>query len=240
MSLRGLVDWTDTLPERFAGVVIANEVLDALPVHILAWRDGEIFERGVAVQGGRLVWQERLAGRPLREAAEALGVAPPYVSEIAPAARDLVSDLCNRIERGAVLLIDYGFPRTEYYHPQRSSGTLMCHYRQHVHDDPFFLPGLQDITSHVDFTAVAEAGVNAGCQLSGYSSLAQFLLNCGITDLLARTPVTDAAAYLPQAASVQKLLSPAEMGELFKVLALSRGVDGPLLGFSTGDRSASL
>jgi len=240
VAMQQLVDWTDKLPERFTGVVIANEVLDALPVHVMEWRDEGVFERGVAVRDGALVWEDRPAGAALREAAEGLGVAKPYVSEIAPAARDMVASLCNRIDRGVVLLIDYGFPCAEFYHPQRSSGTLMCHYRHHVHDDPFFLPGLQDITSHVDFTAVARAGVAADCQLSGYTSLAQFLLNCGITDLLARTSVSDTAAYLPQVAAVQKLLSPAEMGELFKVLCLSRGVDATLLGFITGDRSASL
>ena len=116
----------------------------------------------------------------------------------------------------------------------------MCHYRHHMHDNPFFLPGLQDITSHVDFTAVAEAGADAGCQLAGYTTLAQFLLNCGITELLARTPVEEASDYLPRAAPVQKLLSPAEMGELFKVIALSRGIESPLLGFSAGDRSGRL
>jgi SAM-dependent MidA family methyltransferase len=240
MKLRGLVDWADTLPQRFTGVVVANEVLDAIPVQVVHWRDDGLFERGVAVRDGALVWEERPAGAALRAACEGLQVAPPYVSEVAPAACDLVADLCRRVDRGALLLVDYGFPRAEYYHPQRSSGTLACHYRHHVHDQPFFLPGLQDITAHVDFTAIAEAGVDAGCRLAGYTSQAQFLLNCGMTDLLSRTPSEDTAAYLPQAASVQKLLSPAEMGELFKVLSLSRGIDVPLLGFATGDRSASL
>jgi SAM-dependent MidA family methyltransferase len=138
------------------------------------------------------------------------------------------------------LLIDYGFGRSEYYHPQRSGGTLMCHYRHRAHGDPFFLPGLQDITAHVDFTAVATAGVDAGSSLAGYTTQAQFLLNAGITQLLAQTPVEESAAYLPQAAAVQKLVSPAEMGELFKVLALSRGIDVPLLGFVEGDRAERL
>ncbi len=234
------VEWADTLPERFVGVVIGNEVLDALPVHILAWREQGLFERGVAVQGDALVWEERPASEALRAMAEPITVTAPYVSEISPAAADMVSHLGDRIERGAALLIDYGFPRAEYYHPQRSSGTMMCHYRHHVHDNPFFLPGLQDVTSHVDFTAVAEAGSDAGCQLAGYTTLAQFLLNCGITELLARTPVEEASAYLPRAAPVQKLLSPSEMGELFKVIALSRGIDASLLGFIAGDRSVRL
>jgi SAM-dependent MidA family methyltransferase len=232
--------WIDRLPDRFVGAVIGNEVLDALPVHVLAWRDEGLFERGVAIRNGTLVWEERPASEALRALAEPISVTAPYVSEICPAARGLIDRLGHLIERGAAILIDYGFPRAEFYHPQRDRGTLMCHYRHHVHDDPFYLLGLQDVTSHVDFTAIAEAASDTGCQLAGYTALAQFLLNCGITELLARTPAEQAAAYLRRAAPVQKLLSPAEMGELFKVIALSRGIDTPLLGFRVGDRSGIL
>ena len=148
--------------------------------------------------------------------------------------------LADALSRGVVLLVDYGFPRHEYYHPQRNSGTLMCHYRHRAHGDPFFLPGLQDITTHVDFSAIAEAGEAAGLTVLGYCSQAQFLINCGITDLLAETPAENVAAYAPRAAAVQKLLSPAEMGELFKVLALGKGVPDSLAGFAQGDRRHSL
>jgi Uncharacterized conserved protein, COG1565 len=141
---------------------------------------------------------------------------------------------------GALLLIDYGFPRHEFYHPQRGTGTLMCHYRHHAHPEPFFLPGLQDITAHVDFTAIIEAGHGAGLDLLGYTTQAAFLLNNGVTGILARIPAEDAERYLPQAQAVQKLVSPAEMGELFKVMALGKGIDEPLAGFALGDRSASL
>jgi SAM-dependent MidA family methyltransferase len=165
---------------------------------------------------------------------------PPYVSELGLAVRALVRELAARLECGALLFIDYGFGRREYYHPQRSRGTLMCHYRHRAHDDPLRWPGLQDITSHVDFSAVAEAGADGGLQLLGYTPQAQFLVNCGITDQLARTPADDAAAYLPQASAAQKLLSPAEMGELFKVIALGRGIDAPLRGFSNGNKTRLL
>ena len=245
------VEWMESLESLespaagFRGVVVANEVLDAIPVHILVWRREGVFERGVALEDEALVWQERPLGKSLQVAAGRIGTLPadielPYVSEVSPATTALVGSLARGIDRGAVLLIDYGFPRAEYYHPQRRNGTLMCHYRHHAHDDALFLPGLQDITAHVDFTAVAEAGVDAGCRIAGYTTQAQFLLNCGITGLLARTPAEDIAAYLPQATAVQKLLSPAEMGELFKVLALSRGIDVPLLGFSEGDHIGRL
>ncbi len=245
------IEWMTSLENAgspaagFRGVVVANEVLDAIPVHILVWRSEGVFERGVAIEDDALVWQERPAGKSLQAAADRLASITtdaelPYVSEVSPATAALVSSLARGIERGAMLLIDYGFPRAEYFHPQRRNGTLMCHYRHHAHDDALFLPGLQDITAHVDFTAVAEAGVDAGCRIAGYTTQAQFLLNCGITELLARTPAEDIAAYLPQATAVQKLLSPAEMGELFKVLALSRGIDVPLLGFVDGDRVGRL
>lgn len=240
-QLAARVAWLDALPETFSGAVIANELLDALPVAVVAWREDGIFERGVALgPAGDFTWQERPAAGALRAAARALPVEPPFVSEINLAARAWVAEWGRILRRGALVLIDYGFPGREYYHPQRSAGTLVCHYRHHVHDDPFWLPGLNDITAHVDFTSVIEAGHEAGLDLLGYTSQAQFLLNCGITDLLARCRPDDAVRYLPVASGVQKLISPAEMGELFKAMALGRGIDQPLIGFQRGDRSAAL
>jgi SAM-dependent MidA family methyltransferase len=142
--------------------------------------------------------------------------------------------------RGVILLIDYGFPAHEYYHAERSEGTLMCHYRHRAHADAFFLPGLQDITSHIDFSAVARAGREAGLELLGYTGQAQFLINCGITGILQQTPAENATAYLPQAAAAQQLLSPSEMGELFKVIALGKDYAASLMGFASGDRRTSL
>ncbi len=150
----------------------------------------------------------------------------------------MVSSLAQRLNRGALLFIDYGFPAHEFFHPQRNRGTLMCHYRHQVHADPFLWPGLQDITAHVDFSAVAQAG--SGLDLLGYTGQAQFLINCGISELLAAVPAADSAHYAPLAAQAQQLLSPAEMGELFKVIALGRGITGPLLGFRRGDRAHKL
>lgn len=239
-ALLDRVEWLDALPAQVTGVVLGNEVLDAVPVHAVAWREQGVFERGVALEGENFGWDERPAGAQLRAAAEAIRVAPPYLSEIGLTAQALVFSLARRLQRGAMLFIDYGFGRAEFYHPQRSDGTLMCHYRHRAHDDPFRLPGLQDITAHVDFTAIARSGERAGLQLLGYATQAQFLLNCGITALLGETPAEDAAAWLPRTAAVQRLLSPAEMGELFKVVALGRGVGVALMGFAAGDRSARL
>lgn len=231
------VQWLEALPQQFTGCVIGNEVLDALPVHLLAWREEVACERGVAIEDDRLVWQEReLAPGALRTAAEALALPPGYVSEINLAASALIASLADMLQCGALLLVDYGFPRHEYYHPQRAQGTLMCHFRHHAHDDPLLYLGLQDITAHVDFTAAAEAGVAHGLALLGYATQAQFLINAGITELLAEVSPRDMGAYLPLAAEAQKLLSPAEMGELFKAIAFGRGLEAPLIGFARGDK----
>jgi SAM-dependent MidA family methyltransferase len=230
------VRWLDALPERFSGAIVANEVLDALPVHLLHWRDSAITERGVAAGEHGFIWQERAIGDPaLLHAAQQIAVPDDYVSEICLAARGLVNSLAKSLEQGAMLFIDYGFGAREYYHPQRRSGTLMCHYRHHAHDDPFFLPGLQDITAHVNFTDIAECGIDAGMELLGYTSQAFFLINCGITDLVADTSPENLRDYLPLSAQLQKLTSPAEMGELFKVIALGKNMTNPLSGFANGD-----
>lgn len=234
------VGWLDTLPDAFSGVVVANELLDALPVHLVAWRENGVFERGVGLEDGAFAWRERPADGTLRAVAQGLTLAAPYVSEINLAARAWVAEWGRLLQRGALLLIDYGFPQREYYHPQRAEGTLMCHYRHHAHGDPFWLPGLNDITAHVDFTAIAEAGYEAGLDVLGYTSQGQFLLNCGLAQLLEAHQADGAAAYAALASGAQKLISPAEMGELFKVLALGRGIDAPPVGFARGDRLHAL
>lgn len=235
------VRWLDTLPDTFTGCVVGNEVLDAMPVNMVHWMQDTIFERGVTWVDNAFMWRDQalLAGR-LQDVANAIDVPADYVSEINLAASAFIKSLAQCLQRGALLLIDYGFGEREYYHPQRNRGTLMCHYRHHAHDDPFYYPGLQDITAHVDFTAIAVAGIEAGMRLGGYTSQAQFLINCGITELLACTSANDVASYLPQAAALQKLMSPAEMGELFKVIALCRDIEIQLLGFSQGDQQRKL
>ena len=238
------VQWLDRLPERFRGVMLANEVVDAMPVHALAWTRNGVMERGVCANEGRLAWSDRPAGGLILSQLKELEIEIPpsgrYESELALFARAWMRSLGRFLERGAILVIDYGFPAREYFHPQRSMGTLACHYRHHAHGDPFYLPGLQDVTAHVDFSALARAASDAGLEVLGYANQAQFLVNCGVTDLLAEENPADTKRYLPAAAAAQKLLSPSEMGELFKVFAVGRGVTRPLLGFSSGDRSHAL
>src|SRR5690349_21415647 len=227
----------ERLPDRLRGAVIANEVVDAMPVHIVHWTGDGILERGV---DAALAWSDRPATGELLAAAERISVPAPYVSEIALLARAWMRTLAQSLEHGAIFVIDYGFPAREYYHPQRASGTLMCHYQHRAHADPFARPGEEDITAHVDFTALADAARAGGAEVLGLTSQAQFLVNCGITDVLAQANAENALHYAPIAAEAQKLLSPAEMGELFKVLAVGTPDCAPLLGFKDGDRSASL
>jgi len=235
------VRWLDALPENISGAVIANEVLDALPVHLLRWKNAGIVERGVTSEGNNFAWHERRSENPmLIEAAQQIKVPDNYLSEISLSLHGLVSSLCTRLQQGVLLFIDYGFGAGEYYHPQRNQGTLMCHYRHHAHDNPFFLPGLQDITAHVDFTAAAESAIDSGAHLLGYTTQAHFLINCGIADFLAQSDPENLREYLPLSAQLQKLTSPAEMGELFKVIALGKGMDEVLRGFASGDKSRFL
>lgn len=234
------VQWLDRLPEAFTGVVVGNEVLDAIPVHVVEWQAGQWLERGLSFDQ-QLTWQ----ARPLQDLSLVVDIDSSqlpdgYISEVCPAATGLIASLANMLQQGVILMLDYGFSAREYYHPQRRQGTLMCHFQHYAHDDPLIYPGLQDITAHVNFTAMAEAALAQGIDCAGYTTQAQFLMNCGILQLLQTVPPEDSARYLPMVAAVQKLLSPAEMGELFKVLALSKGLDEPLLGFVSGDKRHQL
>jgi len=234
------VAWLNRLPPVFSGVVLGNEVLDAMPAHVVRVQSGKVEEGGVGVRNDRLNWSWRLAsGGPL-DAARALKLPEGFRTEIQLAAQGFVRSLSGVLEKGVAFFVDYGFPQKEYYHPQRKDGTLMCHYRHHAHADPFFLPGLQDITSHVDFSAMARAAREGGLEVAGYTSQAQFLVNCGITEVMSRTPAEDVAKFLPLANQANRLMSPAEMGELFKVIALARGFSRPLLGFGEGDKRDTL
>ncbi|WP_298012850.1 SAM-dependent methyltransferase [uncultured Castellaniella sp.] len=236
------VQWLDALPEAFDGCVLANEVLDAMPVSLFRWNgQGGLDALGVEHDArpdaaSPFAWAARPAdpGTAATIAAR-MPPLPGYQSDINLQAEAWVRDLGRWLRRGAAVLIDYGFPQAEYYHPQRLRGTLMCHFRHHAHDQALVLAGLQDITAHVDFTAMADAALEGGLDVMGYTSQARFLMNAGLTDLI-QAPGIDPAQRARQMAALNTLLSEAEMGELFKVLAVGRGLDGPLLGFARGDR----
>lgn len=240
------VRWLDGFPDRFDGVVLANEVLDAMPVElVLKTRDGWRRQM-VTVENGRFAYVQQaldagLAAQLARQVPDADRLAEGYLTELHPVACGFMGSLARMFAngKGAAILLDYGFPAHEYYVDARVGGTLMCHYRHHAHPEPFFLPGLQDITAHVDFTAMALAAQDAGLEVLGYMSQAGFLLGCGIGDLLLRLDPEDPVRYLPQSKAVQKLVSPAEMGELFKVLIVGNGVDLPQA-LARADRSGRL
>ena len=225
--------WHERLPERIDGVVVANEVLDAMPVQLLHWDGRQWLERGVVCNGDGdgdgFAWGDRPT--PLRPPSN--DFAPGTVTELHTHALAFVRTLAERMGRAAAFFIDYGFPEAEYYHPQRVGGTLMCHRAHRADTDPLVDVGLKDITAHVDFSAVALAAQDAGLEVLGYTSQAHFLINCGLPALMQ-------AATLAQAASAQRLIAEHEMGELFKVLALARDVDFDALGFARGDRSHRL
>jgi SAM-dependent MidA family methyltransferase len=226
------VRWLHAWPEAIEGVVVGNEVLDAMPVKLLRFDGTQWLERGVIAHedGDGWAWQDRPTA--LRPPAEGVPWVPGTVTEIHPQAEAFVRSLAQRLERGVALFIDYGFPEAEYYHPQRN-GTLMCHHRHRADAEPLQQVGEKDITAHVNFSAVALAAQDAGLDVLGYTSQARFLLNCGIAPLLEQ-------ATLPERAMAGKLLTEHEMGELFKVLALGRGVHEPVLGFAAGDRLHTL
>jgi SAM-dependent MidA family methyltransferase len=233
------VRWLEVPPEGVCGVMLANEVLDVMPVRLFVRRGEAVDERGVMLRGGALVFDTRPAERTLAEAVTEIesdvGRLPDgYGSEVGLAARGWMRSAAQWLEHGILLAIDYGFPRREYYHPQRLMGTLMCHYRHRSHADPLWLPGLNDITAHVDFSAMAQAAHDAGLDVLGYASQAHFLVNCGLLDAVGRAGTAQASS------AAHRLVSEAEMGELFKVLAVGRGIDTPLIGFTRGDRTHTL
>ncbi len=230
----GKVEWLDALPETMQGVVVGNEVLDAMPVQLLHFDGREWFERGVVVDGSALAWRDRPTTlRP----PHAGPFVPGTVTEIHPQAEAFVSTLGERLSRGAAFFIDYGFPAAEYYHPQRVGGTLMCHRAHRSDTEPLLDPGTKDITAHVDFTGIALAAQAVGMDVLGYATQARFLMNCGLLEMLR-------GAELSAVADAQKLLNEHEMGELFKVIGLARHCDAAFttdpLGFRAGDRTHTL
>jgi SAM-dependent MidA family methyltransferase len=229
------VRWLDALPDTMRGVVLGNEVLDAMPVQLLHWDGRAWSERGVVVAGAGFAFADRpTALRPPVDAA----FSPGTTTEIHPQAEAFVRTLADRLECGAALFIDYGFPDAEYYLPERIGGTLMCHRAHRADADPLADIGDKDITAHVNFSAIALAAQDAGFEVLGYTSQARFLLNCGLATLMAEA---QQRSDWPALAAAQKLIAEHEMGELFKVIGLVRGMPAfDAIGFSDGDRSHRL
>ena len=245
VELRERVVWLERLPERpLAGVILANEVLDALPCRRFVVAEEGVRELGVAVEGEVIVEREGPAQRALADACASLMSELPeplpagYVSEICLRAAPWLTGIAECLERGLMLLFDYGLPRSHYYHPQRVTGTLVCHFKQRVHDNPYLNLGVQDITAWVDFTRVAEAAVECGLDVAGFVTQAAFLLGTGVERLVGEE--SDPVRHARIAGEARRLLLPGEMGEAFKVMALTRDFDEPLAGFALQDLRRSL
>ena len=232
--------WLSELPQQFCGLMLGNEVLDAMPVRLIGMDNGQAFERGVAVENHQLIWQERPSDEHLpmpaewRDALRDSGAR--YLSETHTQQTAFIESLAQHLHIGVIVMIDYGFPSHEYYHPERNRGTMMCHIQHVAHDEALYYPGVQDLTAHVNFSALVPAE-NAAYQAIGYTSQANFLINNGILDQLAQIEPEQQRVH---ANRVQRLLSEAEMGELFKAMAWSKGIefdeDETLQGFVRGDR----
>lgn len=236
------VVWLDSLPDTaMDGIILANEVLDALPVHCVQLDSEGLDELVVGTDGELFNWQRRpLSGTLLETFKELLSELPaalpqPYTTEINPGLKEWLAAVAGVLNKGVMLFIDYGYPRAEYYHPQRDRGTLICHYRHRAHEDPFLYPGLQDISASVDFTLLAESALECNLQLAGFTTQAHFLLGCGLDAILAEAATGDEQQYLVLSREVKQLTLPGEMGERFKVMALSRGYPYPLAALQRAD-----
>ena len=236
------VKWLDTLPEKFSGVVLANELLDAMPVQLFQKNNEAINEVNVVWKDEKFAYQfnsaidERLINRAGQIESELeIKFDAGYISEINFAAEDWIKSIAEQLQQGIIVLIDYGFPRHEYYHAQRNQGTLMCHYRHRTHPDAFVYPGLQDITAHVDFTAMADAALEANLKVIGYTNQVSFLMGAGLLELAALNDESEVQQQMEVASQIKKLTLPHEMGELFKVIGFSKNCDVSLPAFEFRD-----
>jgi SAM-dependent MidA family methyltransferase len=239
-ALRSRVRWLQQLPARLRGVIVANEVLDALPCRRFVAGADSIEELGVTSAAGALSWARRPADAALTAAVQGLGIrlAEGYTSELCLRVDPWITSLADSLERGVLLLFDYGLPRAQYYHPDRRGGTLTCHFKHRVHFDPLIQVGVQDLSAWVDFTRVALAGQGAGLDVLGFCTQAGFLLGAGIDELLGEPRAPTEQARL--AGEARRLLMPGEMGEAFKLLALGRDLELPLISFRHQDLRDSL
>lgn len=245
--LEKIITWLDELPAQpLDGIIIGNEVLDALPVHRVKLVNGNFLELCVCLNGKNFDWTEKSLSNELQEYINVnlikyiSGLPEGYKTEVNIQIKPWLMSLADILNKGVMLFIDYGYPQHEYYHPQRTEGTLLCHYRHHAHDDPFLYPGLQDITASVDFTNLAKSAVTAGLGVGGYTTQAHFLLNCGLEEILQKYYLTMKKEHDELARQSRLLTMPGEMGERFKVIALTKDFEAPMTGFTNFDQRQRL
>ncbi|MFW5447780.1 MAG: class I SAM-dependent methyltransferase [Methylophagaceae bacterium] len=243
-DLLGHVIWLDQFPAKFTGVVLANEVCDAMPVHLLHFTQNDVVERYIERNNSGLCWCNGELSQPalsshLTEIQTLIGDGNSYITEVNLASEAWLCSIADNLQQGAIFICDYGYPKADYYHPQRSEGTLMCYYQHQGHADPLILPGLQDITAHVDFTSLAQTAIDNTLDVAGFQSQADFLLAGSITELN-QIQENDEFSMLQQASEIKQLTLPSAMGENFKVLTLSKSLDQLLPRCQLADRRYAL
>lgn len=235
------IQWIEEIPEEFEGIIFCNEFLDALPVDLIKKESGKYYQKGVGVENDLFIWKDKsIEDISSYEQATLENLPDNYLIEHSFHIKSWLNKMSQSLNKGIVFIIDYGFNQTEYFHEQRSQGTLMCHFKHYAHDNPLIQIGIQDITTHVNFSYVAREASKSGLNIAGYISQANFLINCGILNLLETVNLEDRALYMQSVMEIQKLLSPSEMGDLFKVLILEKNMNVDLLGLKQNNRVTRL
>ena len=235
------IQWIEEIPEEFEGIIFCNEFLDALPVDLIKKESGKYYQKGVGVENDLFIWKDKsIEDISSYEQATLENLPDNYLIEHSFHIKSWLNKMSQSLNKGIVLIIDYGFNQTEYFHEQRSQGTLMCHFKHYAHDNPLIQIGIQDITTHVNFSYVAREASKSGLNIAGYISQANFLINCGILNLLETVNLEDRALYMQSVMEVQKLLSPSEMGDLFKVMTIEKNIDINLLGLKNNNKVTTL
>ncbi len=235
------IQWIEEIPKEFKGIIFCNEFLDVLPVDLIKKESGKYYRKGVGVENDLIVWKDKLIEDISSYDQAILEELPDsYLIEHSLHIKNWLNKITQSLSKGIVLIIDYGFNQTEFFHEQRSQGTLMCHFKHYAHDNPLIQIGIQDITTHINFSYVAREASKLGLNITGYISQANFLINCGILNLLETVNFEDRALYIKSVSEVQKLLSPSEMGDLFKVMILEKNMGIDLLGLKQNNKVTRL
>jgi SAM-dependent MidA family methyltransferase len=239
--LFGKVQWIDQIPQEYNGIIFCNELLDALPIDLIKKSSGIPYQKGVALENDLFIWKDKaIKDLSIYDHINLESLPDNYLAEDAIHIKSWINKISESISKGVVIIIDYGFNHSEYFHEQRSQGTLMCHFKHHAHDNPLIQVGIQDITSHVNFSYVAREASSKGLHINGFISQANFLINCGILDLLEKVNIEDSVLYMKSVSEIQKLLSPSEMGDLFKVMTIEKNIDINLVGLKNNNKVTTL
>jgi SAM-dependent MidA family methyltransferase len=239
--LFGKVQWIDKIPQEYNGIIFCNELLDALPIDLIKKSSGIPYQKGVGLENDLFIWKDKaIKDLSIYDHINLESLPDNYLAEDAIHIKSWINKISESISKGVVIIIDYGFNHSEYFHEQRSQGTLMCHFKHHAHDNPLIQVGIQDITSHVNFSYVAREASSKGLHINGFISQANFLINCGILELLEKVNIEDSVLYMKSVSEIQKLLSPSEMGDLFKVMTIEKNIDINLVGLKNNNKVKTL